>query len=151
MSYVDPQAVADYARDGAVVIRGCFTPEQVELVREGVARNLAEPGPLVAVASESSDTGRFVEDFCNWQRIPEFEQAIRGSGVAEVAAGVDDENSRHPQSNHVPTNPNADPCPTTNRPAAFCCRSQGNHGNGQVPMASPPSERRPNSSAMRIV
>ena len=37
MPYVDPQTVADYARDGAVVIRGAFTPEQVELVRAGVA------------------------------------------------------------------------------------------------------------------
>jgi hypothetical protein len=44
MTVVDPQTISDYARDGAVVIRGCFTPEQVDLVRAGVARNLAEPG-----------------------------------------------------------------------------------------------------------
>ena len=42
MSYVDPQVITDYARDGAVVIRGCFTPEQVELVRAGIDRNLAD-------------------------------------------------------------------------------------------------------------
>jgi ectoine hydroxylase-related dioxygenase (phytanoyl-CoA dioxygenase family) len=85
MSYVDSQAVADYALNGAVVIRGCFTPDQVDLVRAGVARNLAEPGPLVAVASEESDTGRFVEDFCNWQRIPEYEEFIRTSPAARIA------------------------------------------------------------------
>ncbi|MEY2964658.1 MAG: hypothetical protein RLZZ228_471, partial [Actinomycetota bacterium] len=85
MTYVDPQTIADYARDGAVVIRGAFTPEQVELVRAGVARNLAEPGPLVAIASEESDRGRFVEDFCNWQRIPEYDEFIRTSPAAHIA------------------------------------------------------------------
>lgn len=85
MVFVNPQIVADYARDGAVVIRGCFTPEQVELVRAGVARNLAEPGPLAAVASEDADTGRFIEDFCNWQRIGEYEEFIRTSPAAQIA------------------------------------------------------------------
>ena len=85
MPYVDPQTIADYASQGAVVIRGCFTPEQVDLVREGVDRNLADPGPLVAVASEESDSGRFVEDFCNWQRIPEYEEFIRTSPAASIA------------------------------------------------------------------
>lgn len=85
MSYVDPEAVEAYARDGAVVIRGCFTPEEVELLRAGVDRNLAEPGPLAAVASDSADAGRFIEDFCNWQRIPEYEQFIRTSNAARIA------------------------------------------------------------------
>ena len=85
MPYIDAATVDAYQRDGAVVIRGCFTPAEVDLVREGVARNLADPGPLVAVASADSDSGRFIEDFCNWQRIPEYEQFIRSSKAAEIA------------------------------------------------------------------
>ena len=85
MPYVDSATVDAYRRDGAVVIRGCFTPAEVDLVRAGVARNLADPGPLVAVASADSDSGRFIEDFCNWQRIPEYEEFIRTSKAAEIA------------------------------------------------------------------
>ena len=85
MTHVDPQAVADYARDGAVVIRGAFTPEQVDLVRAGVERNLAEPGPLAAVASAETDSGRFIEDFCNWRRIPEYREFIETSPAAQIA------------------------------------------------------------------
>ena len=85
MSYVDPQVITDYARDGAVVIRGCFTPEQVELVRAGIDRNLADPGPLVAVAGDGSDRARFIVDFCSWQRIPEYGHFIRTSPAATVA------------------------------------------------------------------
>lgn len=85
MGIVDPQIITDYARDGAVVVRGCFTPQQVDLVRAGVARNLDQPGPLAAVASEESDAGRFIEDFCNWQRIAEYEEFIRTSQAAAIA------------------------------------------------------------------
>jgi hypothetical protein len=82
---VASSVVDDYRRDGAVVVRGAFTPEQVDLVREGIEANLASPGPLVAVASDSDDPGRFVEDFCNWQRIPQYEEFIRTSPVASIA------------------------------------------------------------------
>ena len=85
MAQVDSADVQAYARDGAVVLRGIFTPEQVELVRAGVTRNLADPGPLAAVASDESDAGRFIEDFCNWQRIPEYEEFIRTSPAADIA------------------------------------------------------------------
>ena len=84
-AHIDPSIVSDYARDGAVVIRGAFTLDQVELLRRGVERNLADPGPLVAVASDASDSGRFVEDFCNWRRIPEYEEFIRTSPAALIA------------------------------------------------------------------
>jgi ectoine hydroxylase-related dioxygenase (phytanoyl-CoA dioxygenase family) len=76
-----------YARDGAVVIRGLFA-EQVELLRAGVARNMEEPGPYAAENTQGGDTGRFFDDYCNWTRIPEFEQAIHASPVAEVAADL---------------------------------------------------------------
>lgn len=85
MTYIDQEIIDAYARDGAVVVRGCFTPEQVELVARGVGRNLADPGPLAAVASTAEDTGRFFEDFCNWQRIPEYEEFIRTSPAALIA------------------------------------------------------------------
>jgi len=82
---VDQDVVDDFRADGAVVVRGLFTPDEVALVTAGIERNLREPGPLAGVASADTDTGRFVEDFCNWARIPEYEQFIRTSPAAAVA------------------------------------------------------------------
>jgi ectoine hydroxylase-related dioxygenase (phytanoyl-CoA dioxygenase family) len=82
---VDQDVVDDFRADGAVVVRGLFSPAEVALVTAGIERNLREPGPLAGVASADSDTGRFVEDFCNWARIPEYEQFIRTSPAAAVA------------------------------------------------------------------
>jgi ectoine hydroxylase-related dioxygenase (phytanoyl-CoA dioxygenase family) len=75
--------IADFQRDGAVVVRGVLA-DWVEVMAEGVARNMAEPGPY---ASENSvSEGRFFDDYCNWTRIPEFERVVRESPAAELAA-----------------------------------------------------------------
>ena len=72
-----------FQRDGAVVVRGVFTG-WVDTMAEGVARNMAEPGPY---ASENAvSEGRFFDDYCNWSRIPEFERVLRESPAAELAA-----------------------------------------------------------------
>lgn len=76
----------DFARDGAVVIRGALTTAELEILGRGIETNLAQPGELAAVASASDDPGRFFEDFCNWQRIAEYEHILRQSALPEIAA-----------------------------------------------------------------
>jgi ectoine hydroxylase-related dioxygenase (phytanoyl-CoA dioxygenase family) len=81
---VSTDTIESFRRDGAIVLRGVFDAEQVALVERGIERNLASPSPRGKVASREGD-GRFFEDFCNWQDIPEYEEFIRTSGVAGVA------------------------------------------------------------------
>ena len=57
-------------------------------LRAGVARNMAAPGPYAAENLKPGEGGRFFDDYCNWNRIPEFEQVIRDSAVADVAAAL---------------------------------------------------------------
>lgn len=77
--------IQDYADNGAVMIKGLFAG-QIEALRAGIARNMAEPGPYAAENLTEGEQGRFFDDYCNWQRIDEFREAINGSAVAEVAA-----------------------------------------------------------------
>ena len=75
--------IAAFQKDGAVVLRGAFV-DWVETMAAGIEQNLAHPGPY---GNENNvETGRFFDDYCNWSRIPEFEQVIRHSPVAEIAA-----------------------------------------------------------------
>lgn len=78
-------APEDFARDGAVVVRGAFTPGQVALVARGIEHNLDDPSPLALVASDPDDPGMFIEDFRNWERIGEYGQFIRESAAASIA------------------------------------------------------------------
>ena len=74
-----------FQRDGVVLIKGLFK-DHVEKIRKGIERNMAEPGPYAAENLKEGEGGRFFDDYCNWTRIPEFEDAIRNSPAAEVAA-----------------------------------------------------------------
>jgi ectoine hydroxylase-related dioxygenase (phytanoyl-CoA dioxygenase family) len=72
-----------FRRDGAVPIRGLLSLEQVEALRRGIERNRAAPGPL---AQGHGDNRTFFEDFCNWERIAEYEAVIRHAALGELGA-----------------------------------------------------------------
>jgi len=82
---VTDKMVADFQRDGVVLVKGLWK-DWVEPLRAGIERNMAEPGPYAAENLKPGEGGRFFDDYCNWTRIPEFETVIRGSDVAAVAA-----------------------------------------------------------------
>ena len=88
---VSDEQIEAFRRDGAVCVRGAFTAEEVALVERGIERNLADPSPRALVASRSDDTGRFVEDFCNWDRIGEYERCswyTAGTGTFSPLPGA---------------------------------------------------------------
>ncbi|MEH6741402.1 MAG: phytanoyl-CoA dioxygenase family protein [Sulfitobacter sp.] len=76
-----------FQKDGVVLIKGLFK-SHVEAIRAGIERNMAEPGPYAAENLKEGEGGRFFDDYCNWTRIPEFEDVVRSSLAAEVAADL---------------------------------------------------------------
>lgn len=82
---LDDDLVAAYQRDGAVCIRQLLDRDELALLRDGIEANLAQPSPRAKVASRPDDPGRFFEDFCNWQDIPQFKRFIFESPLALVA------------------------------------------------------------------
>jgi ectoine hydroxylase-related dioxygenase (phytanoyl-CoA dioxygenase family) len=77
--------IAAFERDGAIVVRQLLTPQEVDLLREGIDANLSHPSPRAKVASRPDDPGRFFEDFCNWQSVPQYRQLIFDSPLAVLA------------------------------------------------------------------
>jgi ectoine hydroxylase-related dioxygenase (phytanoyl-CoA dioxygenase family) len=77
-----------FHRDGAVCVRRLFTPAEIDLLREGIEINLAQPGPRAKVASRPDDPGYFIEDFCNWQQNESYRRFILESRLGEVAAAL---------------------------------------------------------------
>ena len=85
--WLDEDDIAAYARDGAVCVRGLFEG-WVDVIAAGIERNMREPGPYAAENTRAGDSGRFFDDYCNWQRIPEFVDVVEHSPAAAVAAAV---------------------------------------------------------------
>lgn len=82
---LDAADIEAYRRDGAIVIRQLLTPDELTLLRDGIEANLAQPSPRAKIASRPDDPGRFFEDFCNWQSIPQFRQFIFQTPLALLA------------------------------------------------------------------
>jgi ectoine hydroxylase-related dioxygenase (phytanoyl-CoA dioxygenase family) len=76
-----------FQTESVVLIRGLFK-DQVDALRQGVEFNMANPGPYAAENLKAGEGGRFFDDYCNWDRIPEFREVIHNSPVAEVAADL---------------------------------------------------------------
>jgi len=77
--------IADFAKDGAVLIKGLFR-DWIDTISDGIETNMREPGPYAAENLKDGENGRFFDDYCNWHRIEPFERAIRESELANVAA-----------------------------------------------------------------
>lgn len=84
---VTDEMIEAYQRDGVVLVKGLWA-EWVDVIRDGIERNMAEPGPYAAENLKPGEGGRFFDDYCNWNRIPEFGRVIRESAVADVAAAL---------------------------------------------------------------
>ncbi len=82
---VDDAVLDAYERDGAVLLQGAFR-DWVDVISAGIERNMRNPGPYAAENVADGGTGRFFDDYCNWQRIPEFRDVILRSPAAELAA-----------------------------------------------------------------
>jgi len=79
---------SEFARDGAVCVRGLVAAELLAKVTAAVDANLAAPSVLAQVASQANDPGRFVEDFCNWPRFPAYVDLAQATApVAQALMG----------------------------------------------------------------
>jgi ectoine hydroxylase-related dioxygenase (phytanoyl-CoA dioxygenase family) len=75
-----------FARDGAVCVRGAFSQDWLEKLADGIAENMAHPGPMAKEYTPPGQPGRFFGDYCNWRRIAPYEDFLRHSPAAEIAA-----------------------------------------------------------------
>jgi len=84
---VSAAAVGAYARDGCVLLPGLLK-DWVQVIAAGIERNMRNPGVYAAESVGRAGPGRFFDDYCNWDRIPEFEDALFHSPMAEAAAAL---------------------------------------------------------------
>ncbi|WP_050931540.1 phytanoyl-CoA dioxygenase family protein [Aestuariivita boseongensis] len=84
---VSQELIDTYQREGVVCIRGLFA-DHVDELRAGVQANMDAPGPYASENKKAGETGRFFDDYCNWQRIPEFAEVIRDPAITDAAAAL---------------------------------------------------------------
>ena len=83
--HIDDQTITDFRASGVTVLRGVFL-DWVETLRAGTAWNIENPGLSARSYQGENGEGLFHSDYCNWQRVIEYQDFIFNSPVAEIAA-----------------------------------------------------------------
>ena len=84
---ITAEQIEQFKTDGVTMVPGLFT-HLLDILKTGVAKNVKEPGPFAAENVTGNDTGRFFDDYCNWNRIPEFSQVVHDPAVGAAAAAL---------------------------------------------------------------
>jgi ectoine hydroxylase-related dioxygenase (phytanoyl-CoA dioxygenase family) len=85
MTTLTSAMIDNFQRDGVILIPGLLK-SRVESLARAVEDNMAAPSPFERTYQPADGTARFFQDYCNWQRITGFEEAVRHSPMAELAA-----------------------------------------------------------------
>ena len=77
-----------FEADGALCLRQRFASHWIDSLADGFERNLADPGPNASCFTPTGNPGGYLDDFMNWQRIPEYRRFIFDSPAAALAAST---------------------------------------------------------------
>ena len=78
MVNITAEHICNFETHGVELIKGLFK-DYIDLIREGIEFNMENPGPYAAENLKTGEHGRFFDDYCNWNRISQFEKVIRES------------------------------------------------------------------------
>ena len=78
--------IETYRRDGVVKLTRAFDPRWLDRLGRGIERNMEDPSPGFEARTVGDRRERYIEDFWVWSRFPEFEDFVRRSPAAGIAA-----------------------------------------------------------------
>jgi ectoine hydroxylase-related dioxygenase (phytanoyl-CoA dioxygenase family) len=74
-----------FSEDGAVCLRGIFDLDWIAQLARGLDRHMTAPSQNAAENNVPGEPGRFWDDLCNWQRVPEYRDFLMRSPCARIA------------------------------------------------------------------
>ncbi len=82
---ISDDAVERYQTDGVLLLRAPFV-DWVDTLGEGVAQNMAAPSEFERTYRPADGSPPFFQDYCNWNRFPEYRQFVFDSPAGQIAA-----------------------------------------------------------------
>mgnify|MGYP000849229551 CR=1 FL=1 len=85
INYLNEYQINEYQNEGVIILRGLFD-NWIEKLQSGFEKVLNSPSEHARENVNEHNNGSFFEDYCNWQRIPEFKDFILNSPAAKIVA-----------------------------------------------------------------
>ncbi|MEM7531238.1 MAG: phytanoyl-CoA dioxygenase family protein [Chloroflexota bacterium] len=80
-----PEEIANFQRDGVVVLRQKFDREWIDLLRTTIDESLNRPSPHLVSHTKEANAPAYYEDFWSWSLFDGFEKFVRKSPTAAHA------------------------------------------------------------------
>lgn len=84
---ISSDTVQAYQEDGIACVRQAFDADAVALLRDVVARDMADPSPM-AIDATRDGQGRFFGDTFVWKHFPELHDFVFSSPAADIASAM---------------------------------------------------------------
>lgn len=85
--YVTTEMKRQFWEDGVVLLPQVLERTWMDLVELGVTRNLRNPGPYCTMHYDGTPR-QFLDDYCNYHAVPEYQMLLAHSPVVDVVAAV---------------------------------------------------------------
>ena len=82
---ISSAVIDDFKRNGVVILRDLVSAGSLDKLAAGVEVNMTSPGPWANEYTPVGSTGRFFDDYVNWQRIQQFADVGTSGKVPEAA------------------------------------------------------------------
>ena len=78
--------IDDYQKFGVTILRNIISHNWVQKLQLGVKKNFQNPSKFKCVYEKNKNIELFYDDYCNWQRIDEYEEFFFKSGIAKIVS-----------------------------------------------------------------
>lgn len=85
---IDDRTLADFDRDGAVVLRGAIDEPWLDLLAQGVEYNRAHPSEWSHWYTDEHDAVGFWTDYVTWPDVEHYRRVVFESGLAATAGAL---------------------------------------------------------------
>ncbi len=85
--YLSASDIKNYQGDGVVILRGVFK-DWMKILQRGANFHDKNPSASALIHKKGHYKGKLLEDFCNWKRIPEYEDFILHSELGALSAAL---------------------------------------------------------------
>ena len=84
--------IDQFRKDGAVLIKGKFDRKWIEILREGISKDIENPSPRFERHTKDDDAPGYYEDFWSWDLYDEFKDFLYNSPMAQMGSELLDAN-----------------------------------------------------------
>ncbi|MEN0087085.1 MAG: phytanoyl-CoA dioxygenase family protein [Pseudomonadota bacterium] len=86
MQFVADDDRTAFQRDGVVCLRNQFSSDWIEMLRAGIDADIANPTDNFTRHTTDPNAPAYLEDYWAWRKVPQFEEFVRQSPCAQLAA-----------------------------------------------------------------